>query len=125
PLLILHGKSDPRVHPSQSLELYRHLKVRGKAPVRLVLYPGEGHGNRRAASRLDYTLRLLQWMEHYLKGPGGEMPPSRIDYGTTGKAAAAAVGGSWRTTRREEEACWLSGTALFGSGCPCCLRSWP
>ena len=38
PLLILHGKSDPRVHPSQSLELYRHLKVRGKAPVRLVLY---------------------------------------------------------------------------------------
>ena len=29
PLLILHGKDDPRVHPSQSLELYRHLKLRG------------------------------------------------------------------------------------------------
>ena len=42
PLLILHGKDDPRVHPAQSLELYRHLKMRGKAPVRLVLYPGEG-----------------------------------------------------------------------------------
>ena len=25
PLLILHGKDDPRVHPSQSLELYRRL----------------------------------------------------------------------------------------------------
>ncbi len=41
PLLILHGKDDPRVHPAQSLELYRHLKLRGKPPVRLVLYPGE------------------------------------------------------------------------------------
>jgi dipeptidyl aminopeptidase/acylaminoacyl peptidase len=81
PLLILHGKADPRVHPGQSLELYRHLKVLGKTPVRLVLYPGEGHGNRRAASRLDYNLRLLRWMEHYLKGPGGDPPPYRLDYG--------------------------------------------
>ena len=32
PLLILHGKNDPRVHPSQSLELHRHLKVRNQAP---------------------------------------------------------------------------------------------
>jgi len=49
PTLILHGKEDPRVHPSQSLELHRHLKTLGQAPVRLVLYPGEGHGNRRSA----------------------------------------------------------------------------
>jgi dipeptidyl aminopeptidase/acylaminoacyl peptidase len=80
PLLILHGKDDPRVHPSQSLELYRHFKIRGQAPVRLVLYPGEGHGNRRAASQLDYSLRLMQWMTHYLKGPGGEAPAFKIDY---------------------------------------------
>src|SRR5690606_12470890 len=45
PLLILHGEDDPRVDPGQSHELYRHLKLRGQAPVRLVLYPGEGHGN--------------------------------------------------------------------------------
>ncbi|HVL69420.1 MAG TPA: S9 family peptidase [Vicinamibacterales bacterium] len=75
PTLILHGTADPRVHPAQSLELYRHLKLRGKAPVRLVWYPGEGHGNRRAASRLDYNLRLMRWMSHYLKGPGGAPPP--------------------------------------------------
>jgi dipeptidyl aminopeptidase/acylaminoacyl peptidase len=81
PLLILHGKDDPRVHPSQSLELYRQLKVLGKVPVRLVFYPGEGHGNRRAASRLDYNLRMMQWMEHYLKGSGGTAPPIEIDYG--------------------------------------------
>lgn len=81
PILILHGKDDPRVHPSQSLELHRHLKTLGRTPVRLVLYPGEGHGNRRAASRLDYSLRLLQWMEHYLKGPGGAPPAYDLDYG--------------------------------------------
>ncbi|MFZ2493940.1 MAG: S9 family peptidase [Thermoanaerobaculia bacterium] len=80
PLLIMGGADDPRVHPSQSMEMYRHLKARGKAPVRLVFYPGEGHGNRRAASRLDYNLRMMQWFEHYLKGPGGNPPSSDLEY---------------------------------------------
>ncbi len=79
PILILHGKNDPRVHPSQSLEMYRYLKTLGKTPVRLVLYPGEGHGNRKAAARFDYSLRLIRWMEHYLKGPGGDPPPYELD----------------------------------------------
>ncbi len=83
PLLIMHGKDDPRVNVGQSRELFRHLKLRSQAPVRLVLYPGEGHGNRKAASRYDYNLRLLQWLEHYLVGPGGEMPPYEIDYSTS------------------------------------------
>ena len=80
PLLILHGKDDPRVNVGQSREMYRHMKLRSQAPVRLVLYPGEGHGNRRAASRLDYNLRAMRWMEHYLKGPGGDPPPYEVDY---------------------------------------------
>ncbi len=89
PTLILHGKDDPRVHPSQSMELYRHLKHFGRAPVRLILYPGEGHGNRRAASRLDYALRMMQWFDHYLKGPGGKAPPYEIDYDLAKPADAA------------------------------------
>lgn len=80
PILILHGTADPRVNPTQSLELYRHLKMRGQAPVRLVRYPGEPHGNRRAASRLDYTLRMMRWFDHYLQGPGGAPPPADLDY---------------------------------------------
>jgi dipeptidyl aminopeptidase/acylaminoacyl peptidase len=80
PLLILHGKDDPRVNPGQSRELYRHLKLHGQAPVRLVLYPGEGHGNRKSADRLDYNLRMMQWLEHYLIGTGGAPPPYEIDY---------------------------------------------
>lgn len=80
PVIILHGKEDPRVFPGQSMELFRFLKVLNQAPVRLVLYPGEGHGNLRAASRLDYNLRMLQWFEHFLKGSGGEAPPYELDY---------------------------------------------
>jgi hypothetical protein len=60
--------------------MYRHLKLRGKAPVRLVFYPGEGHGNRKAAARLDYNLRSMRWLEHYLKGEGGDMPDFELAY---------------------------------------------
>ena len=80
PTLILHGKEDPRVHPSQSLELYRSLKLHGKAPVRLVWYPGEGHGNRRNPARLDYIMRTMDWFDHYLKGNGQGAPPAELSY---------------------------------------------
>lgn len=84
PILIMHGKEDTRVHPSQSMELYRYLKTWGKVPVRLVFYPGEEHGNRKSAGRLDYNLRMLQWFEYYLKGDHGrdaEPPDFKLDYG--------------------------------------------
>ncbi|HIK91551.1 MAG TPA: S9 family peptidase [Planctomycetes bacterium] len=79
PILILHGKEDTRVHTSQSMELYRNLKILGQVPVRLVLYPGEGHGNRKAAARLDYNLRMMRWLEHYLKGEGGPPPAFELN----------------------------------------------
>jgi dipeptidyl aminopeptidase/acylaminoacyl peptidase len=75
PTLILHGTDDPRVHVSQGLELYRALKLHGSAPVRLVLYPGEGHGNRKNTNRLDYIVRTLEWFEHYLQGSEKETTP--------------------------------------------------
>lgn len=68
PLLIMHGKDDTRVHPSQSMELYRHIKSRTSTPVELVLYPGEGHGNANSASRYDYNLRMMGWFDRHLKG---------------------------------------------------------
>jgi len=80
PLLIAHGESDTRVHPVQSLEMYRYRKLRSSAPTRLVWYPGEPHGFRHAASRLDYNLRLMQWFDSYLKGPGGPAPATELKY---------------------------------------------
>lgn len=80
PTLIMHGKEDPRVHPSQSLELHRHLKTLNQAPVRLVLFEGEGHGNRKAAAKLDYNVRMLRWMKHFLQDKAETSPPMLIDY---------------------------------------------
>jgi dipeptidyl aminopeptidase/acylaminoacyl peptidase len=79
PLLIMHGKDDPRVHPAQSMELYRYMKVQGK-DVRLVYYPGEGHGNRKVAAQYDYSLRLMRWMDNYLMEGKKEMPAFEIDH---------------------------------------------
>ena len=82
PTLILHGTEDPRVPPSQGLELYRKLKLHGNAPVRLVWYPGEGHGNAKNTNRLDYIVRTMEWFDWYLKdkGPGDEMPHKYIEF---------------------------------------------
>jgi len=80
PLLIMGGDKDPRVHPGQSLEMYRFVKIRTDTPVRLVIYPGEVHGNRNTAAQYDYSLRLMRWMDHYLKGPGGEPPPYELNH---------------------------------------------
>lgn len=77
PILIMHGAEDTRVHPAQSLELYRHLKVRKpEVPARLVWYPGEGHGNSRASAKYDYNLRMLEWFDTYLMSgdSSSEMP---------------------------------------------------
>lgn len=68
PTLILHGKDDPRIHYSQGLELYRALKLHSKAPVRFIIYPGEGHGNRKNINRYDYLIRTMEWFDFYLTG---------------------------------------------------------
>jgi dipeptidyl aminopeptidase/acylaminoacyl peptidase len=88
PLLIMGGDRDPRVHPGQSLEMYRFVKIRTDAPVRLVIYPDEVHGNRNTAAQYDYSLRLMRWMDHYLKGPGGEPPPYELGHAERLDAAA-------------------------------------
>ncbi|OUL58016.1 S9 family peptidase [Pseudoalteromonas ulvae] len=89
PLLIMHGKDDPRVHPAQSMELYRYMKVQGK-DVRLVYYPGEGHGNRKVAAQYDYSLRLMRWMDNYLIEGKKDMPAYEIDHAAKLKAVKDA-----------------------------------
>ncbi len=84
PLLIAGGTSDSRVHPSQSLQLYRALKLRGNVPVRYVRYPGENHGNSRAASRDDYARRLMRWMDHFVQEENSEAPPWELDVSRKG-----------------------------------------
>ncbi|MCK0127424.1 S9 family peptidase [Erythrobacter sp. F6033] len=92
PILILHGEEDTRVDPGQSLELYRSLKVRKPdVPARLVFYPGEGHGNRLAAGRYDFNLRMMEWFDTYLKTGDrrAEMPGTRPQLAEGAKGAKA------------------------------------
>ena len=80
-VLILGGTADTRVHPSQSLEYYRRLKMNDHPAVRLVQYPGEGHGNRKQPGRIDYLHRTLQWYDWYVKEQkplDGDLPPLDI-----------------------------------------------
>jgi dipeptidyl aminopeptidase/acylaminoacyl peptidase len=80
-VLIMGGTNDTRVHPSQSLELYRRLKMTDHPAVRLVQYPGEGHGNAKQPGRIDYLYRHLQWYDWYVRDAkplDGPMPPLDI-----------------------------------------------
>ncbi len=80
PILIMHGANDPRVHPGQSQELYRHLKIRKPdVPSRLIYYPGEGHGNTRSGSRYDFNIRMMQWFDTYLKTGNAKAEKPSLD----------------------------------------------
>jgi dipeptidyl aminopeptidase/acylaminoacyl peptidase len=79
--LIYGGADDTRVHPSQSMELYRRMKVNDHPAVRLVQYPGEGHGNRKQVGRIDVLYRQMSWMDWYVRDAkpiDGPMPPLDI-----------------------------------------------
>jgi dipeptidyl aminopeptidase/acylaminoacyl peptidase len=79
--LIIGGADDPRVHPSQSLELYRRMKMNDHPAVRLVQYPGEGHGNRKQVGQIDVLYRQIDWFDWYVKDGkplDGPMPPLDI-----------------------------------------------
>ena len=65
--LIYGGAADTRVHPSQSFELYRRMKMNDHPAVRLVQYPGEGHGNRKQVGQLDVLYRQMEWLDWYVK----------------------------------------------------------
>jgi len=67
PTLIIHGAADPRVPPSQSLELYTALKWKG-VPVEYVTYPREGHGVGERAHQEDFMKRVLAFFDRHVKG---------------------------------------------------------
>ena len=121
PLLILHGKDDPRVFPGQSLELFRFLKIQGRAPVRLVLYPGEGHGNLRAASRYDYQLPLARLAGALSQGPRRPAPARRgqLRRGQAGVGVQALKSpGTAPRTRRKRSSAARPGSAASAAPLP-------
>ncbi len=67
PLLILHNDADDAVPWYQGIELFLALRRNGKEAY-LMNYNGERHGLRQRHNQKDWTIRMQQFFDHYLKG---------------------------------------------------------
>ena len=66
PTIIFTGDKDTNVPPHQSWSLFRALQQIGKAPVRLVVFPGEPHGLRKPVHQQRKLEEALAWLDHHL-----------------------------------------------------------
>ncbi len=67
PLLMLHNDKDGAVDFTQGIEYYNALR-RLKKPVILMQYKGENHGLSKLENRKDYSVRMMEFFDHHLKG---------------------------------------------------------
>ncbi|MCC5854872.1 MAG: S9 family peptidase [Idiomarina sp.] len=67
PMLIQFGDKDEAVPWEQGIEYYLALRRLDK-PVVMLHYEGELHHLRRYANKIDYTIKMLEFFDHYLKG---------------------------------------------------------
>ncbi len=77
PVLILHNDKDGAVPWYQGIEFFTALRRLDK-PVWLVNYNGDGHGVGKLANRMDWSKRMYQFFDHYLKD---EPAPEWMVYG--------------------------------------------
>ncbi len=67
PLVLMHGDEDDAVPWYQSIELYLALRRNGKKAVFLE-YRGEPHHPQKYANKLDYSIKMKAFFDHFLKG---------------------------------------------------------
>jgi hypothetical protein len=80
PLLILENDGDDAVPWYQGLELFLSLRRLGKE-VYLWNYNGEAHGLRKRPTQKDFTVRMQQYFDHFLKdAPAPEWMKNGIPY---------------------------------------------
>lgn len=65
PLLIMHNDEDGAVPWYQGIELYTGLRRLGK-PVWMLNYNGDDHNLMKNANRIDLSIRMKQFFDHYL-----------------------------------------------------------
>lgn len=66
PLVLLHNDRDGAVDFTQGVEYYNTLR-RMEKNVIMLQYVGENHGLRKPANRKDYTVRMREFFDHYLR----------------------------------------------------------
>ncbi len=67
PLLIMHNDNDGAVPWYQGIEFFTALRRLDK-PVWMLVYNGEEHNLTRWPNRIDLSIRMMQFFDHYLKG---------------------------------------------------------
>jgi dipeptidyl aminopeptidase/acylaminoacyl peptidase len=65
PLLVVQGRNDPRVPPSESEQIVQALRDRGR-PVWYIEALNEGHGYDRKENRNIYEQASILFLQHYL-----------------------------------------------------------
>jgi dipeptidyl aminopeptidase/acylaminoacyl peptidase len=75
PLLIMFGDRDDAVPWEQGIELYMAMRRAGKDVI-MLQYEDEPHHLKKYPNKLDYTIRMKQFFDHYLKGR--QAPPWMI-----------------------------------------------
>jgi dipeptidyl aminopeptidase/acylaminoacyl peptidase len=80
PLLMIHNDEDDAVPWYQGIEYFLALRRLGKEAY-LFSYNGEKHGLRKRINQKDYTRRLQEFFDHFLKGaPAPEWMEKGIPY---------------------------------------------
>jgi len=64
PTLILVGDRDGEVPAPQSFEWWHALKTLN-VPTQFVVYPNEGHAISQPEHRFDYSVRTMEWFDHW------------------------------------------------------------
>jgi dienelactone hydrolase len=88
PLLMMHNMGDPAVPWGNGLEFYLALRRLGKK-VWMLQYDGEGHSLMNKKNQLDYTIRLTQFFDYYLKDA---LPPKWMIEGIPRKLKGIETG---------------------------------
>lgn len=67
PLMIIHGRNDPRVPVSEAEQMYEAIIKQGGI-AELHIYDDEGHGISKQKNRLDIYPKIVNFLNKYLKG---------------------------------------------------------
>lgn len=66
PLMVIHGKNDPRVPYTEAEQIVKALRARN-APVEYALFDDEGHGIAKLSNRLILYPKVGDFLDRYLK----------------------------------------------------------
>jgi dipeptidyl aminopeptidase/acylaminoacyl peptidase len=67
PLMVIHGKNDPRVPYTEAEQIVNALKER-EQPVEYLLFEDEGHGVAKLDNRVVMYVRIVEFLDRYLMG---------------------------------------------------------